>query len=280
MSSPSPTLFAEAVTHSGIPGDFLGSVIQSSTEYSIIAKDLRGNIILWNEGARRLYGYEPHEVIGNPADILHAPEDIALGLPDRMREVALRDGRWEGTISRITKDQLRITVRLVMTPHYDNNNVQGFVLISKDVTKEYRLRERIDRTRLLDINSFGTSAEDILEFLITMLEASTEYSIVALDLVGGIVLWNEGARLLYGYEPYEVVGKANFAILFRDADRAAGLPREILEDAARSRMWSGDVARVTRKGNVFTAHVVVTARRDASHTLRGYLLISHPAHAK
>ena len=44
--------------------DFIGNILESSTEYSVIGKDLEGNILLWNEGARRLYGYEPEEVIG------------------------------------------------------------------------------------------------------------------------------------------------------------------------------------------------------------------------
>lgn len=46
-----------------LPG-FLQSILESSTEYSIIGKDLDGKILLWNEGARRLYGYEPEEVVG------------------------------------------------------------------------------------------------------------------------------------------------------------------------------------------------------------------------
>jgi PAS domain S-box-containing protein len=39
--------------------EFLGNVLEASTEYSIIGKDIDGKIVLWNEGARRLYGYEP-----------------------------------------------------------------------------------------------------------------------------------------------------------------------------------------------------------------------------
>jgi hypothetical protein len=41
------------------PGDaveFITNILQASTEYSIIGKNLKGDIVLWNEGARRLYG--------------------------------------------------------------------------------------------------------------------------------------------------------------------------------------------------------------------------------
>ena len=38
---------------------FLRSILEGSTEYSIVAKDLSGTILAWNEGARRIYGYQP-----------------------------------------------------------------------------------------------------------------------------------------------------------------------------------------------------------------------------
>ena len=33
---------------------FLNSVLESSTEYSIVAKDMEGRILAWSEGARRV----------------------------------------------------------------------------------------------------------------------------------------------------------------------------------------------------------------------------------
>src|SRR5436189_3609582 len=84
--------------------DFITNVLEASTEYSIIGKDLDGKILLWNEGARRMYGYEAGEVVDKAnSEILHAPEDIALGRPKQMMDEALSNGRWEGVISRIRK---------------------------------------------------------------------------------------------------------------------------------------------------------------------------------
>jgi PAS domain S-box-containing protein len=54
---------------------------------------------------------------------------------------------------------------------------------------------------------------DAVEFITNILQASTEYSIIGKNLKGDIVLWNEGARRLYGYAPDEVVGKANSSII-------------------------------------------------------------------
>ncbi len=270
-------LFTQAVLEASNAADFLGSVIQSSTEYSIIAKDLDGNVVLWNKGAQGLYGYYSEEIIGKSADILHPPEDIALGLPQRMRHAALRDGQWEGVISRVTKKALRITVRAVLTPRFDPaGSPIGFLLISKDVSREYHLRERISRTKLIDASVFGTSAEDLLEFLITLLQASTHYSILGLGIDGRIVLWNEGARQIYGYESGEVVGSANISLLHTEEDKRNGVVSSILDHARRDLLWSGKVQRVRKTGERFVAQVVVTPRFDADRRFVGYLMISHP----
>src|SRR2546422_11072005 len=51
----------------------------------MIGKDLDEKIPLWNEGARRLYGYEPEEVVGKvKSSILHTPEDVQAGKPQEM----------------------------------------------------------------------------------------------------------------------------------------------------------------------------------------------------
>jgi len=217
--------FGEAMLGSATQAEFLGQVIQSSTEYSVIVKDLDGTVRLWNEGAQKLYGYKAEEVIGQPADILHAPEDIYLGLPQRIRETALKDGRWEGVVSRITKDQLRRTCRLVMTPFVDaTGKARGFVLVSKDISTEFRLRERILRSRFIDLTALGSSPEDLLEFIITLIQASTQYSIIGTGVDGRIVLWSEAAQRIYGYDPGEVVGREFISVLHRQADRDAGVP--------------------------------------------------------
>src|SRR5947199_10510998 len=85
--------------------DFIGNILESSTEYSIIGKDLDGTILLWNEGARRLYGYEPEEVVGKAnASILHTPEDVEAGKHIEIMAYALHDGKWEGTLPRRRKN--------------------------------------------------------------------------------------------------------------------------------------------------------------------------------
>ena len=111
--------------------------MESSTEYSVIAKDLDGRILLWNEGARRLYGYEPDEVVGKAnSSMLHVPEDVQAGKPRQIMEAALLHGKWEGTINRRRKNGDQFTARLVITPRLDAvGKPVGFLLMSKDITR-------------------------------------------------------------------------------------------------------------------------------------------------
>ena len=122
--------------------DFVTNILESSTEYSIIGEDLDGDILLWNEGARQLYGYEPEEVVGKAnSAILHTPEDVAAGKPGELLQAALRDGKWEGTLPRYRRNGERFTARVVITPRRDSSGRPiGFLLISKDVTEQAHLQ--------------------------------------------------------------------------------------------------------------------------------------------
>ncbi|MHB8519849.1 MAG: PAS domain S-box protein [Limisphaerales bacterium] len=253
----------------------LHNILESSTEYSIIGKDLDGKILLWNEGARRIYGYGPEEVVDKAnSSILHTLEDVKAGKPQKMLEAALREGKWEGTLNRRRKNGEEFTARIVVTPRYDGAGKSvGFVLISKDISGEVAFTDELRKAKLFDSAIVG-NAQEAVDFITNILESSTEYSVIGKDLDGKILLWNEGARRLYGYEPEEVVGKANSSILHSAEDVAAGRPRELLEAALHNGKWEGTITRRRKNGDLFTARVVITPRRDSLGRAIGYLLIS------
>ncbi len=129
--------------------DLISNVLESSTEYSIIGKSLDGTIILWNEGARRLYGYQAEEVLGKlNAEVLHSAEDIRAGLPRQMTEEALRSGRWEGLVKRVRKNGETFPARVVVTPRRDNaGRAIGLLIISKDISLEMQSEQAEEKFR-------------------------------------------------------------------------------------------------------------------------------------
>jgi PAS domain S-box-containing protein len=259
----------------------MASILASATECAIIGEDLDGNILFWNEGAKRLYGYEPEEVIEKPAAaILHTTEDASAGRPRQLLMDAIQNGKWEGTLEQLRKNGERFTGRVVVTPRRETQSrVTGFVYICNAISSEWPSNGDLRWTRQFD-DAIMNNSRDALAFVTNMLQASAEFSIVGKGLDGTILLWNEGARRLYGYEPEDVVGKANSSILHTPEDVRAGVPEAIMETALRDGRWEGTLQRVRRNGERFTARVAITARRDALGRPAGFLLMSKDVSAE
>lgn len=129
--------------------EFLVNILEASTEYAIIGKDLDGNILLWNEGARCLYGYAPEEVIGKAStSILRTHDEVPAGKHREILKSALRNGKWEGTVTRVRQNGQRLTTRTTVTPRHDAEGAPiGFLFISKDISDEVRAEKALRRAR-------------------------------------------------------------------------------------------------------------------------------------
>jgi PAS domain S-box-containing protein len=137
-----PALDTEAVKSPDQVMDLLG-ILEASTEYSMIAIDLEGRIVLWNEGARRLYGYEAEEVLGVSHARLYTDEANEHELPQQSMSVAVTDSKWEGVVQRLRKDGSAFTARVVLTPRRDGDGERtGFLIISNDISTEERQLKR------------------------------------------------------------------------------------------------------------------------------------------
>ena len=119
--------------------DFITNVLQASTEYSIIGKDINGKILLWNEGARRIYGYGPDEIVGKAdSAILYTEEDLRAGYPQKILETVRQKGKWEGTINRRRKTaNFPGAGRDHTAPRFTGRDYR-LPAISKDISDEIR----------------------------------------------------------------------------------------------------------------------------------------------
>lgn len=185
--------------------EFITNILESSTEYSVVGTDLNGKILLWNEGARLLYGYEPEEVVGKAnSSILHTPEDVRAGRHREIMETALRDGKWEGTIGRIRKDGTRFTARVVITPRRDTKGKAiGYLLISKDISAEIRLTEELKATQF---------------YARSLIEASLD-PLVTISSEGIITDVNEASIQVTGFTREQLIG-TDFSDYFTEPEKA------------------------------------------------------------
>ncbi|HEV2426213.1 MAG TPA: PAS domain S-box protein [Terriglobia bacterium] len=187
--------------------DFIANILESSTEYSVIAKDLKGTILLWNEGARRLYGYEPDEVVGKAdSSILHTPEDVNKGVPQEIMRVALQHHKWEGTLTRRRKNGEYFPARVVLTPRYDASGKPiGFLLISKDIAGEIRLTQ----------------------YARSLIEASLD-PLVTISPEGKITDVNEATIKVTGLPREKLIG-TDFSNYFTEPEQARAGYREVFQ---------------------------------------------------
>lgn len=172
--------------------ELASALIESSTQYSIIATDADGVILLWNRGACLLYGYASSEILGQPVASLHSEEDVAAGLPQTILDTARREGNWAGTVERRRKDGSGFVARVVATPRYDDDELSGFLVISSDITEEVQ--------RLHDV-------EDAQVFASSLLEAAPDATLFV-DGDGRIRLANAETERLFGYDRDELVGSS------------------------------------------------------------------------
>src|SRR5579863_8558256 len=231
--------------------DFITNILESSTEYSVIAKDLNGGILLWNEGARRLYGYEPSEVVGKAnSSILHAPEDVASGKPRELLDSALRDGKWEGTIRRRRKNGEQFTARVVITPRLDSSRkVIGFLLISKDISDEIRLTEEVKATQF---------------YTRSLIESNID-ALMTTDPLGIITDVNQQMVALTGYLREDLIGKL-FKDFFTDPARAEDGIRLVLREG---RVTNYELTAKSKDGRSTVVSYNASTFRDEAGKLQG-----------
>jgi protein-histidine pros-kinase len=130
---------------------------------------------------------------------------------------------------------------------------------------------------LLDLSLGQTNEGDVRSAIAGLLRATSEFALIAVKLDGNIVLWNEGARLLYSYEPVDVVGKLDWKALFTPRDIAAGTLDEIRANVSRGTRWQGEIPQVGNTGAPFQARIIVSPWHGDDGTSIGYILAARSA---
>ena len=144
------------------------------------------------------------------------------------REVMTTDRRW-----------LLMRIRPYRTT---DDRIEGVVLMFQDITSrrqaEHDVMQSEERLRLL-------------------IDSASEYAIFTMTTEGTIHSWNTGAQRLFGYTAQEIVGH-DVAVLFTEADRAAGTPQLELARAQRDGRANDERYQVRRDGTLFFASVATT----------------------
>jgi PAS domain S-box-containing protein len=234
----------------GDPGSLLHNVLESSTEYSIIAADPEGKVLLWNEGARRIYGYDSQEIIGKDSRILHPPEDVRSGKVDQFLDSALARGKWEGVLRRQRRNGEVFPARVVCTVLRDDAGAQlGFLIVTKDITEEERLRQKLIESE---------------EYSRGLFESSVDAMLIT-DTSGIITNVNKRVEDLSGLTREQLIGTP-LSRYFTDPARAGEAIQRVL---TQDKVTDIELTLRTAKGDDRIAALNAAALRGPDGTIRG-----------
>ena len=222
--------------------------------------DRAGKIVMVNTQAERVFGYLRAELVGQPVEML-VPERFRGRHPE-MRNAFFADPRPRPMgagrdLYGLNKDGSEFPVEIGLNPIETDEGtmvLSAIVDITARKATELALRESEQRYSVL-------------------VDGVTDYAIYMIDPNGIITNWNRGAQRIKGYRTEEIVGR-HFSCFYTEEDRAANVPQQSLEIAARDGRYEAEAWRVRKDGKRFLANVVIDALRNDRGQLIGFAKIT------
>ena len=172
--------------------EHLRLLIDGVRDYAIFMLDPSGRVASWNQGAERIKGYKTDEILGRHFSCFYPAEDVQNGKPERERQTAIAEGRYEEESWRIRKDGSRFWANVVITALTDGTGkLRGFSKVTRDITEQKRAEDALEKSR---------------ENLRSLLEVAPD-AVVTVDDQGRIVLVNSQTEKLFGYQRHELLGE-------------------------------------------------------------------------
>ena len=123
---------------------YVRAMLESSTDYAIVAADPEGRITEWNAGARAIMDWERDEVLGRNAALFYTPEDRAADVPGQEMRTALAEGRATNERWHLKRDGTRFWASGLMMPLRDGAGAAiGFLKVLRDRTERRRIEEAL-----------------------------------------------------------------------------------------------------------------------------------------
>jgi len=164
---------------------------------AVVMTDLEGIIVSWNNGAFKMFGYEPQEVLGQPLSRFYRPQDREL-LKEGMKQV-LREGNTKQERTIIKKDGSYIDILLSSSLLHDENGIAtNMVGYAQDIT----LIKKAQKT-LLQADMFYALVENAFVAIYVMQD-------------GKFIYTNKKFQEIFGYSEEEMLNKPSYDLIHPD----------------------------------------------------------------
>ena len=137
------------------------ALLDVSTD-AILVRNIHNEILFWNKGAERLYGWKAEEVVGK--DVLQLlDKEISPQVEDAYLRV-INTGEWRGELHQLTREGKVIIVESRWTLIRDDNGQPKSILsVNTQITEQKQLEAQLVRSQRLE--SIGTLASGIVHDL-------------------------------------------------------------------------------------------------------------------
>ncbi|TCP29525.1 PAS domain S-box protein [Sphingomonas sp. BK235] len=116
-------------------------IVDSATDFAMIATDVDGHVTRWNPGAEKVLGWTEAVMLGKPLERIFTPEDRAIDRALTEMRLARETGRANDERWHLREDGDRFWAQGEMTPLRSADGVlEGYVKVMRDRTTE-RIRE-------------------------------------------------------------------------------------------------------------------------------------------
>ena len=207
-------------------------------------------------------GHRRAALIGTDfSDYFTDPEKARIGYQRAFREGSVRDYELELQHS---NGHRRYVLYNASVYRDEGGNVVGVFAAARDITERKHAEEALRQGE---------------QRFSSMLAAVRDYAIVFLELDGRVASWNAGAERIKGYRTEEIVGQ-HFSKFYTPGDVAKDKPSHELRVASSEGRFEDEDWRVRKDGSWFWANVVITALRDASGKVNGFVKITRDLTAR
>jgi len=223
-------------------------ILNSPTDYAIIATDLAGLVTHWNTGAENVLGWTEQEMLGQSCERIFTPEDQANDSATVEMRCALEEGRSNDERWHVRKHGQRFWANGAMTPlRTEAGRTVGFVKVLRDRTEQHQ----------------AAAALAAIGERYRIASRATNDAVWDWDLQSNAVLWNEALETSYGHAPAQVEPTGDWwigQIHPDDRNRIDDSIHAVIEGSAehwsedyRFRRADGSYAEVLDRGYVIRA---------------------------
>lgn len=210
---------------------------------AVIATDLQGAILYWNDAAERTYGWKSSEVIGkNVLDV--TPDDDSKMNASEIMAVLKKGNSWSGEFLVRHRDGHRFPVKVTSTSILnDQGTLTGIIGVSSDITLRKNAEESLRRSN------------DLARLAVVVRDSRDAITVQELD--GRIIEWNPAAVKVFGWTEAE-------ALKMNARDR---IPKSLQKDAIVKEFELSQAEilepyrtqRLTKDGSVLEVWITATA---------------------